>query len=337
MKIAMLYRRTLTVCVAAAMLSGCGVLRQAQDDTRQAQDGSRPVTGASVGPSSAIVRKDQSLLYVSDPKAGDVYMIAVPSARLVGKLTGFSSPNGDCVDQHKNVFVDDSGEGQVRAYAHGARSAFRVLNDASWYPNTCSVDPTTGNLAVCNIRTTQAEGSIAVYLNAKGAAHYYEYSGAANFWYCAYDSDGNLFADAISYGEGPGSNIFLELPKGHGKLRPLSLRPAITGDASSPLFWDGKHLAIASTSSGAIYQYKISGNAGTRVAVVRLDDTNAVLGPFWITSNGRAQTLYAPIAVDSIESVGVYRYPAGGKRIQHLYDAPLPFAAAVSTALSPSR
>src|SRR5580700_6303473 len=104
MKTAMLYRRTLTICVAAAILSGCGVLRQAQDDIRQAQDDARqaqvdarPVTGASVGPSSAIVHKDQSLLYVSDPKAGDVYMIAVPSGRLVGKLTGFSSPNGDCV------------------------------------------------------------------------------------------------------------------------------------------------------------------------------------------------------------------------------------------------
>jgi hypothetical protein len=55
------------------------------------------------------------------------------------------------------------------------------------------------------------------------------------------------------------------------------------------------------------------------------------LGPFWITSNGNTQTLYAPIVKNSIESVGVYHYPAGGKRVQNLYDAPLPFAAAVST------
>ena len=308
-------RYVLVAFVAAAMLAGCG--------------GSRREIGASVGPSSAILGKDQSLLYVSDPKAGDVYMIALPSGRLVGKLTGFSYAAGDCIDQHGNVFVDNDAESQVRAYAHGARSAFRVLNDTSWSPNACSVDPKTGNLAVCNIRRTQTEGSIAVYLNAKGGAHYYKYSGAANFWYCTYDSDGNLFADAIDTDGGPGGNIFLELPKGHGKLRPLSLRPAIT-DATSPLFWDGKHLAIASTSSGAIYQYKISGNTGSRVAVVRLDDTSAVLGPFWITSNGNAQTLYAPIAGGSIESVGVYRYPAGGKRLQNLYDAPLPFAAAVS-------
>lgn len=294
-----LSRCLLRTLVAVIMLAGCG--------------GSRSVVG--------------SLLYVSDPQARDVYMIALPSGKLVGKLTGFSAV-GVCLDQHGNVFVDNKAESQVRAYAHGARSAFRVLNDASWSPNACSVDPKTGNLAVCNIQRTQTEGSIAVYLNAKGAAHYYKYPGAANFWYCAYDGDGNLFADAIS---GSGSNIFLELPKGHDKLRPLSLRPALTGDASSPLFWDGKHLAIASTSSGAIYQYKISGGTGFRGAVVRLDDANAVLGPFWITSNGNAQTLYAPIAGDRIESIGVYHYPAGGKPLQNLYDPPLPFAAAVST------
>jgi hypothetical protein len=306
----------LTSCVAVAMLAGCG--------------GSRPAIVASAGPSSAIVGKSQSLLYVTDPKAGNVYMIALPSGRLIGKLTGFSNAVGDCIDQHGNVFVDSDAESRVRVYAHGARSTLRVLNDASWSPNACSVDPKTGNLAVCNIRRTQNEGSIAVYRNAKGPAHYYKYSGSANFWYCAYDSDGNLFADAMSSGEGSGSNIFLELPKGQGKLRPLSLRPAIAGDASSPLFWDGKHLAIASTSSGAIYQYKISGNTGSRVAVVRLGDASAVLGPFWITSKGNAQTLYAPIVENGIEGVGVYHYPAGGKRLQNLYYVPLPFAAAVS-------
>jgi hypothetical protein len=280
--------------------------------------------------SSAVIGKDESLLYVSDPQAGYIYMVALPSGRLVGRLTGLSSPSGDCVDQYENVFVDNSGEGQVRAYAHGAKSAFRVLNDASWFPYACSVDPTTGNLAVSNLPTTQSEGSIAVYPNAKGAAHYYKYSGTANFWYCTYDTEGNLFADAVSYG-GSHSNIFLELPKGRGKLRPVSLKPAITGDVSPPLFWDGKHLAIASTSSGVIYQYQISGSTGTRVGAVKLDDTSDVSGPFWITSNKNTQTLYAPIVENSIESVGVYHYPAGGKRLENLYDAPLPFAAAVST------
>jgi hypothetical protein len=308
-------RCALTSCVVA-MLAACG--------------GSQPPINPYGAPSSATVGKDQSLLYVSDPNADDVYMVALPSGRLVGKLTGFFYAAGDCIDQQGNVFVGNDREHQVRAYKHGATSAFRVLNDPKWDPVGCSVDPTTGNLAVCNGRITQTEGSIAVYPSAKGAAHYYRYSGVNNFWNCAYDSHGNLFADAISYGSGGGSNVLLELPKGHGELHPVSLRPAITGGVSPPLFWDGKHLAIASTSSGVIYQYQMSGSTGTRVAVVKLDHASEVLGPFWITSNGNAQTLYAPIRENNIESVGVYRYPAGGNRLQNLYDAPLPFAAAVS-------
>ena len=41
MRVSVLSRYALISCVAAAMLAGCGVLRQAQDDTRQAQDDTR--------------------------------------------------------------------------------------------------------------------------------------------------------------------------------------------------------------------------------------------------------------------------------------------------------
>jgi len=209
----------------------------------------------------------------------------------VAKLTGFNYVLGDCTDLHGNIFVGNLLGEQVRGYAHGAKSAFRVLNDSSWWPESCSVDPTTGNLAVCNVRTSQSLGSIAVYRNAKGAAHYYQNSNVINFWCCAYDSDGNLFADAINYGSGGSdSPIFLELPNGSKKMHLVSLSPGFTGEASPPLFWDGKYLAVATPDSGLIYQYKISGNIGTRVNVVKLDDASKVLGPFWIASSGSART-----------------------------------------------
>ncbi len=314
MYILYLSRYLLTSCVAAAMLAGCS--------------GSQPPIGAPVGATSAVVGKDQSLLYISDGQSGDIYMVSLPSGRLVGKLTGFNGPTGNCVDQHGNVFVDNSGEGQVRAYAHGAKTAFRVLNDSSWEPYACSVDRTTGNLAVCNLRTGQTLGTIAVYAKAKGAARHYRYSGVSNFWYCAYDGDGNLFADGVDYGSN--KLMFLELPRGLGRLRPVSLYPAIKGEVSPALIWDGKYLAIASPNSAAINQYRMSGSTCRRVNIVKLDDADVVTGPFWIASGGTAKTLYAPIVANSIASVGVYRYPTGGKRLQNLYDAPNPSAAAVS-------
>jgi hypothetical protein len=67
-----------------------------------------------------------------------------------------------------------------------------------------------------------------------------------------------------------------------------------------------------------------------RVGIVKLDDASEVAGPFWIASDGSSRTLYAPIVDNSIASLGIYRYPVGGKRLQNFYDAPAPFAVTVS-------
>ena len=304
-----------TAAIAIASLTGCS--------------GSQPPIGVSWGPQNAVVRKDLTLLYVTEQVNGDVYMVALPSGKLVGKLTGFDYATGDCVDALGDVFVSSFYAGQVRAYAHGAKVAFRVLSDGPSYPYGCSVDPTTGNLAVSNWPIDSSEGGVTVYYKAKGKAHhyYYGYAGGPDFWYCAYDSDGDLYAETTD-GNQP---IFLELAKGGDKLRPVSLHPAIIGDGvPPPLSWDGKYLVIAKPAAGAIYQYRMSGGTGTRVGVVKLDKASGVFGPFWIASNGTTRTLYVPITEDSVESVGVYRYPSVGKRLQNLYDVPLPFAAAVS-------
>ena len=309
-----LSRYASTACVAVALLAGCG--------------GSQMPIGSPLGPLNAAVGKDETLLYITDEAPGSVYMVALPSGRLVGKLTGFDYATGECADQHGNVFISDEGAGQIRAYAHGSKTAFRVLKDSSWAPFGCSVDQTTGNFAVCNVRTGQTLGTIAVYLKAKGRARHYRYRGVNNFWNCAYDGDGNLFADAVDYGSY--SLIVLELPKGRDNLQIVTLSPALPSGYIPPLFWDGKDLAIAAPSSGEIYQYRIRGSTGTRVNVVKLGGASEVTGPFWITTNGTEQTLYAPIVEHKIESVGVYRYPAGGKRLKNLYDVPHPGAAAVS-------
>jgi hypothetical protein len=308
------FKHKLSVVTGIALLAGCG--------------GSQPPISTPSGSSNSAAHNDSSLLYVSDEQAGEVYIVALPSGKLVGKLTGLDFPTGDCVDQQGNVFVDDSVAGEVRVYAHGAKSAFRVLNDSSWEPFGCSVDPTTGNLAVCNFRTKAYGDSIAIYLNAKGAAHDYEYSTVWDFSYCAYDGNGNLFADAFDYYTH--NPMFLELPKGGSSLESVSLNPPITGYVAPPLLWDGKDLAISATSSGLIYRYRVRGSSGTRVGMVKLDDASEVAGPFWIASDGSSRTLYAPIVDNNIASLGIYRYPVGGKRLQNFYDAPAPFAVTVS-------
>lgn len=307
-------RYIFSIGAASALLAGCGVF---------------PVS-APPGASNAVIGKGQSLLYVSDPQDGLVYMVALPSGKLVGKLTGFNYAGGDCTDESGDVFVANEGGGQVRAYKHGAKSAYRVLNDSSWEPIGCSWDPTTGNLAVCNVRISQDLGSIAVYYKAKGKPQYFQDSSVINFWYCSYDRAGDLFADATNYSSY--NPIVVELPKNRSNIHPIKLSPAITGFPTPPLFWDGNYLAIAQPGSNVIYQYKVSGYVAKRVNSIKLDGADKVSGPFWVESDGSAQTLYAPTSKGSVESIGIYRYPSGGKRIATLYDAPLPFAATVSAA-----
>jgi hypothetical protein len=311
------------VLLASVVLVGCGspfALRQAQGDNAAFAAGSWVLPEA----------KGEDLLYVTDAQDNYAYMIALPSGKLVGKLTGFDQPTGDCADSQGNVFIVDSQNSEIREYKHGSKSAFNVLNDRPWIPIGCSVDPITGNLGVANCCGEHPAGNLAIYRKAMGAPKYYQYPGMETYWYCAYDGHGNLFVDGTAYGS---YNFrLLEILRGRRQLTSMTLSPGITGDVSLPLLWDGSFLAIASPDSGAIYRFAISGNRGVRVHTTKLDDSSGVYGPFWILSSGKQRTLYAPIVNNSIPSVGVYGYPTGGKPKQDLYDVVAPFGATVSVA-----
>ena len=149
MSISDLSRYALSTCVAAAMLAGCG--------------GSQPPIGApgAMPPSSTIAThaerggswmrpeaKSSDLLYVSDQKANKVYMYAYPPGPLIGTLTGFSQPGSPCVDAKSDVFVPDGLNARIVEFAHGGSKPISVLSDSGEVPAGCSVDLTTGDLAV---------------------------------------------------------------------------------------------------------------------------------------------------------------------------------------------
>ncbi len=147
-------RNALGVCVSAMMLAGCGgsqtqtePLASNQQSSTSQMDSGNPlnrlllfgttrriatVTRSDPGPSwmapDAVSRA--RLLYVTDPTDGDAYALSLPTGKLVGKLTGFNQPLGDCVDEKGDVFIAISQSAQVREYKHGAKEAFNVLNDS---------------------------------------------------------------------------------------------------------------------------------------------------------------------------------------------------------------
>jgi hypothetical protein len=339
-----LMRCSVGVCATAALIAGCGGSQPqvASDGYKQAatavpplnhlspfsKDGILPATLPDHGPSwmepDAVNRA--RLLYVTDPSDGDAYALSLPSGKLVGKLTGFDQPLGDCVDEKGDVFIASSQNAQVREYKHGARQAFNVLNDSGYYPLGCSIDPTSGNLAVTNIignGNGSDPGNVAIYKNARGTPKYYADPSIYQYGYCSYDGLGNLYIDGITP---PSDNPQVaELPKGSKKFTNITLNQSLGGNNISALLWDGTDLAVASQDSGVIYQFQISGSNGTEVGSTQLTGSSGA-GAFWIESG----TLYAPVYVDSVGSVNVYPYPGGGKPSKKYYAAVAPWAATLS-------
>ncbi|MFY9631403.1 MAG: hypothetical protein WAJ94_07305 [Candidatus Cybelea sp.] len=260
------------------------------------------------------------LLYVTDVLDGDVYVLSLPTGKLVGKLTGFNRPTGDCVDGQGNVFVADSQDGSIREFHHGAKEPSNVLNDSGYTPLGCSVDPVSGNLAVTNStgnRNRSGAGNVAIYKKAKGAPRYYSDKSIKEYGFCAYDTLGNLYFNAAT------PVLLAELPRAAKTFVRLNLDHG-NGEAEGAMQWDGKHLAIG-IGTRTIYEYAIQGDKGIETGSTQLGNSTSVLG-FWISG----ARVYAPVYENSLGSVGVYRYPAGGKAKQQYYAVINPWSATLS-------
>jgi hypothetical protein len=88
--------------------------------------------------------KSEELLYASSLPYS-VYVYTYPKGKVVGFLSGFS-PRGLCSNQNGDVFV--ASRYGVYEYPHGRAKPIAII--AVQYPEGCSLDPTTGDLAVVN-------------------------------------------------------------------------------------------------------------------------------------------------------------------------------------------
>lgn len=266
------------------------------------------------------MRKD--LLYVSDEDTNTVYIYSYPQLEREGKLTGFDGPFGECADKHGNVFIANDDASQIREYAHGGTKPIATLSDPGYYPRGCSIDPTTGDLAVANIVTTSlGEGNIAVYKGAKGnPAAYYADAKVFNVYSCAYDNAGNLFID----GEDQASTAFAfaELPTGSKKFTDISLNQTI--GVAGGVQWDGKYVAVGDQYAD-IYQFAIHGKTGTKVGVTPLNGVGRD-SEFWIQGGN-------VIVPDSYKrDVAIWSYPTGGTPEKSSKGFKAPIGATVSVA-----
>jgi hypothetical protein len=233
-------RRGLVIGLAAVLLAGCGgspawttgaVPQGAASGARVTHAGSWMKPGAS----------GSDLLYINDDYQ-NVFVFTYPQGKLVGKLTGFWGPLGMCSDAQGDVFVTELGTTngskppEILEYAHGGTSPINTLTDGDYYPEGCSVDPITGNLAVASARVRNP-GSLAIFANAQGSPTFYTDPNIFEFWYCAYDNQGNLFASGGNNNE---DLALAELSNGT-ILTDITLNK--TSSAPAAIQWDGTYFS----------------------------------------------------------------------------------------------
>jgi hypothetical protein len=348
---------TLTACAAVAMLAACstggsqsplapsaslqqGAGRSASSALLLARlpigrAGKREHPDGRRSWMSPDAKKKNLLLYISDEVTDDVYVYAYRAGnrvgKLVGTLSGFNGPSGECVDKAGDVFVTNTQGQNVTEYAHGGTVPIGSLSDLPGeYPFACSVDPTTGNLAVTNLFSASGSGSIAIFAKAQGTPKIYSGPAFHGMYYAAYDRAGNLFFDATP--SGSGYFQFGELPKGSSSLKTVTLNQSIGFPGG--VAWDGKYIAVGDQNAAAIYQFTVSGGTGTEVGTTPLTGGSGILqfatpkmGPG--TKHPQASGVIGPSC--TANATGFWAYPAGGTATQTLPGSGCPSAAVVSS------
>lgn len=262
-----------------------------------------------------------SLLYVSDYNTGDVYVVSYPKGKLVGTLTGFDHPQGECVDASNDVWITNTNASQIVEYAHGGTTPIATLSDSGQYPVACSIDPTTGNLAATSIFSTKdGQGDVAVYAGAQGNPATYTAPLILYYYFCGYDNEGNLYVDGTVGGYHVPDQVAV-LPSGGSKFYDVALDQSMyfPGDIK----WDGKYVAIGDQSTALIYQFNIEGSDGLEVGSTPLSNSSDVVG-YWIDGK-------KVIGADAGNNdVGYWKYPKGGKPTKIINRLPSSFPEGVA-------
>jgi len=282
-----LTRYAVCTVAAAALLAGCGGGAPAGAPASDAFSSARtiamtnsmgqvPVRHLTAGKSWILPDAGkQWLLYVSDASTGtiDIYNYRVKVGKLYGQITGLSFPYGQCVDGHGDVYVVDNATAKIYEYAHGGTSPIVTASDDYGSPIGCSVDATTGNVAVTNFDGTgSGAGGIDVFAGSlSGSQSNYTNANLYHLWPGGYDSRGNLFVQGTDYS---GTDSFAELPAGSGNFTLLS---GLTVGFPGSVSWDGSYLTATDQDyqfnyTTMIYRITVSGSKVTIVRATELTD-----------------------------------------------------------------
>jgi len=300
------FRYALTVLTLSTLPAGCGGSQPPIGAPGATSYGAPRHIAAHPAPATAKDAWSGDLLYVAT--GGDVYILSYPSGKVVGRL-GVEYADNLCSDKAGDVFVVQGAYETVLEYSHRGK----LLQTLQTYdvPQSCSVDPTTGNLAV----PTVDYSCVYIYPNARPPAQSVCNDPFVIVGLCAYDSHGNLFLDGAA-GGGPHHSYvpyLAELPKGSAKFRnyPLS-QPQFQYQDYDSVNWDGTHITLSNPSTHSIYRMHVARKA----KIVGTTHVHGWVGGFCCNAGGTQTWLKDGSFIAQWHSnpqLAIWSYPAGGK------------------------
>lgn len=299
MKSSVLARFALSV--AAALLADCG--------------GSQPpiVTQGAI-PQRVSAATHSGLIYALATPATAVNFFTFGQGRLVGIISGIYLSQGMCADPKGDVWISDTGAQKIVEYAHGETKRIATQSDSGEIAADCSVDPTTGNLAVANVDSggPPRKGNLVIYGRARSSPRVFRCLNIQRYGWVSYDSKGDLFVDGLSARNKFG---FCALYKGSRWLRDVTLDHSI--GSPGPVRWDGSYVGVGDQGIASIYRFKVAGNNGRLIDTVHLRGTTVDITDFvFVFANGRATQVLVNTYRGS--ALGFWNYPAGGSPIRTL-------------------
>lgn len=328
-------RHLFSTCVAATVLVACGGIQPAANVVGRVPQTDTIFTNPHQGGSwMKPEAKRENLVYLSLFVLNAVYVYDYNTGAQVGELTGFDTPSGQCVDKEGDVWIANLKGFSVVEYAHGGTTPIATLKSEGAALG-CSIDPTTGNLAVVNFSYGYGTSSVQVWKGARGKGNILSNPRCGFMWSPGYDPKGNLYVECED--KGPPGYVY-ELKHGGNKLTRLSIDRGI--GAAAGVMWDGKYISLTvqpfnGENATQIYQVveKTSGHL-TVVNVTDLKDhcwhhTNFVglIQPFIVgTKNTPENGTQGKVVVGGNRPCrgrfDYWRYTAGGQPTSALKSVP---------------
>jgi hypothetical protein len=255
-------------------------------------------------------------------------------------VTGFATPTGECTDQTGDVFITDSTLEEIVEYGHGGSTPINVISDAGYQPYACSVDPTSGKLAVANYLDAKGDaGNVAIYKTFNSKPQYYNpFLEGYGPLTCAYDDNGNLLI-ATEYSVGSYEYAALSRLKRYYHRFVRVDMPYIKKERPyeyiTNVQWDGKYWAI--TSAGNISRFTITNLIDRYEGTTTLSANENGPGQVWISNatGDLSEQGTQVVAAESSGAVLYWKYPAGGSAFASISDyLDAPYGVAVSPKIS---